>query len=155
MSRLPSNPRRVVCGILIALACAGSAVAAGALSIAGGWTRPTALGANGAGYLVIANRGAAAETLTGAASPLAVAVSIHQSRMQGSVMTMRAVATLTIPAHRSVSFAPGGYHLMLEGLKRPLKAGDKVPVTLTFARTGALRVLLDVRLPKTVAPMSM
>jgi hypothetical protein len=51
-------------------------------------------------------------------------------------MTMRPVRALTIPARSAVALAPGGLHLMMTGLKRPLRAGDRFPVTLIFARAG-------------------
>jgi copper(I)-binding protein len=61
-------------------------------------------------------------------------------------MTMRPVKDgLPIPAGKSVSLAPGGYHLMLMDLKAPLKKGDKIPVTLKFEKAGDVNVTLDVR----------
>jgi hypothetical protein len=56
--------------------------------------------------------------------------------MSNGVMTMRPVRTLRIPARSAVALAPGGLHLMMTGLKRPLRAGDRFPVTLIFARAG-------------------
>ena len=120
---------------------------AGPLTLGDPWARPALAGRNGAGYLSIANAGKAADTLTGAASPAAAKVTLHEMRMTGAVMSMRPVASLPIPAGGHVALAPGGYHLMLEGLKRELKAGQRVPVTLTFARAGKVAVELEVRAP--------
>ncbi len=66
--------------------------------------------------------------------------------MKDGVMTMRPIAKgVAIAPGKSVSFAPGGFHLMLMGLKAPLKQGDKVPLTLTFAKAGTVNIALDVQ----------
>jgi hypothetical protein len=71
-------------------------------------------------------------------------VSIHQSRQIGAMMTMRQMASIDVATGARVSLTPGGLHLMLEGLKRPLRAGQSVPVTLIFARGGKVRAALAV-----------
>jgi hypothetical protein len=106
------------------------------LRFQGAWARPAAPAATDAGYLRIDNRSGYAESLIGAQSPVAASVSIHESRTSNGVMTMRPMRALTIPARSAVALAPGGLHLMMTGLKRPLRAGDRFPVTLTFARAG-------------------
>jgi hypothetical protein len=70
--------------------------------------------------------------LVSASSPLAQVAEIHEMAMEGDVMKMRAVAGLELPAGQAVALEPGGYHLMLIDLKRALKAGDRVPVTLVI-----------------------
>jgi copper(I)-binding protein len=65
---------------------------------------------------------------------------MHASSMAGGVMRMAPEARVPVPAGGQVSFAPGGRHLMLVGLKRPLKIGDRVPATLTFASGTRLQV---------------
>jgi hypothetical protein len=138
MHAIPHFHRRAVLGGGLAVVASGPAGAAsgGHLTIRGAWTRPAAAGVNGAGYLTIVNSGHAADRVIGAASPAAARVSIHESRVVGSVVTMRTVAAVAIPAGTSVAFRPGGLHLMLEGLKAPLKTGDSVAVTLVFAGAG-------------------
>ncbi len=106
------------------------------LEVQDAWTRPAALGATDAGYLRIDNRGGRADVLIGVGSPAAAEVSIHESRMAGQVMTMRSLTTLDIPGGRAVTFAPGGLHLMMTGLKRKLRPGDQFPVALIFAKAG-------------------
>jgi len=68
--------------------------------------------------------------LVGARSPAAEQVEVHEMAMQGQMMRMRQVAALDLPKGRAVALAPGGYHLMLIGLQRPLRAGEKVALTL-------------------------
>ena len=114
--------------------------------MSGAWTRPAAAGINGAGYLILTNRGRLADSLIGVSSPAAARGSIHRSAMAaGGVITMRDLPSLAIAPGATVKFAPGGLHLMLEGLKRPLKAGDTVPAVLTFARAGRVTVTFTVR----------
>lgn len=73
-------------------------------------------------------------------------VEIHNTRMEGSVMRMAAVDSVELPANRTVKLAPAGYHVMLMDLERTLKAGERVPLRLTFERAGKIRetVELDV-----------
>lgn len=104
------------------------------------WSRPAAAGQTGVGYVTLVNHGKAADALVGADSPDAAKVEMHASSMAGGVMKMTPEARTPIPAGGQVSFAPGGRHLMLVGLKRPLKIGDKVPATLKFASGATLKV---------------
>jgi copper(I)-binding protein len=104
------------------------------------WSRPAAAGGNGAGYLTLVNRGKTADALVGVESPAAQKVEMHASSMAGGVMKMSQEARVPLPAGGQVVFAPGGRHLMLIGLKKPLKTGDKVPATLRFASGQQLKV---------------
>jgi periplasmic copper chaperone A len=130
--------------LVIAALLAMAAAPSPPLAISGGWTRPALRGATAAGYLVIVNRLARPDRLVAAASPVAASVTLHESRMVGSVMTMRPVASLTIPPRGQIALAPGGLHFMLEGLRRPLKAGEHVPLILQFAGAGPERASLTV-----------
>lgn len=109
------------------------------------YARATPPGARTAGaYFRIENRGNGNDELVRAASPLADSVELHLMRMDGNVARMRAVNRLGIPAGAVVTLAPNGYHVMLVGLKRPLVAGDRFPLTLTFAKAGAVDIDVDV-----------
>jgi copper(I)-binding protein len=120
-------------------------VKAGALTISAAWSRPAAQGQTGAGYATISNSGAA-DKLLSAASPAATRVEIHQSMVMNGVASMHAMdAGVAVPAGGRAVLAPGGYHLMLVGLKAPLKAGSEVPVTLTFEKAGAVKASFAVR----------
>lgn len=140
--------------ILAGLACAVAAAAPvlahdftlGSLEIAHPWTRQTAPGqSNGGGFLVVTNKGRAADRLVGVASPAAGKVELHTMSMDGGVMRMRPVTGgLPIPAGGTLTLAPGGYHVMLIGLKAPLTLGAMVPLTLRFERAGAITVQLKV-----------
>lgn len=102
----------------------------------------------------IRNTGAGADRLLSASTPAAASVDIHRMQMQGEVMQMRAVPAVEIPAGATVVMkqgAPDGYHLMLTGLKAPLKDGDRFPVTLTFEKAGSHEVNVWVQTPNGLA----
>ena len=104
------------------------------------WARATPPGAPaGAVYLTLTSP--ADDKLTGASSSAAGQTGVHEMRMDGNVMRMREVeGGLALPAGQAVTLRPGGYHLMLERLKAPLKVGQTVPVRLTFERAPPLVV---------------
>jgi copper(I)-binding protein len=72
-------------------------------------------------------------TLVGASTPVAEDAEVHEMKQGGGVMKMRATPRLALPAGKTVALKPGGYHIMLMGLKRQLKPGDTVPITLRIA----------------------
>ncbi len=74
--------------------------------------------------------------LVQASSPVAGVVEIHAMSMEGNVMRMRAITALELPPGRTVELKPGGLHVMLMDLKRPLIEGEKVPVTLVIDSGG-------------------
>jgi len=137
-----------IASLTLALAAVSAhAQSSGTISVDGAFSRATPGGAKvGVGYLTIANTGSTADRLVAASSPAAGKVEIHEMTMDGGVMKMRALANgLPIEPGKTAALAPGGNHLMLLDLKAPLKAGDKVPVTLTFEKAGKIDVTLDVR----------
>lgn len=115
---------------------------AGNLQIANAYARPTVPNQpSGAAYLSIENNGKAVDTLVAASSPVAGKVEIHSMQMDGNVMKMRAVKGVDIKPSAKVVMQPGdGYHLMLIGLKQPLKVGEKIPLTLTFKKAGKIEI---------------
>ncbi|HZK99369.1 MAG TPA: copper chaperone PCu(A)C [Caulobacteraceae bacterium] len=124
----------------------------GSLKIGHPWSLPTPPGApTAAGYLTITNVGAAPDRFLGGETPLAVRFEIHRMTMDGGIMRMRPiVGGLPVEPGKTLRFDPSGYHLMLIGLKRPLKVGDDIPATLRFARAGGVKVEFHVqaRAPK-------
>jgi copper(I)-binding protein len=123
-----------------------SAVAAADIEVKDAWARATVPGqkASGAFMTLTSTKGA---TLTGASSPVAQFVEIHEMKHEGDVMKMRAVSKVELPAGQAVDLN-GGYHIMLMGLNKELKAGDIVPLTLKVERKGkkdSVSVNADVR----------
>ncbi len=134
---------RVLAAALLAASVAGSAVAqeskVGALSIRGAVVRAVPPGVpNSAGYMVIANAGTKEDRLVSATCLCARAVEIHLSHVMNGTAMMMPAGALTIPAGGQIAFGPGGYHLMILGLKQPLQDGAVQPLTLRFQRAGAV-----------------
>lgn len=116
------------------------------VQIVGGWvTEPIGNVKNSAAYFTIKNGQGAADRLIGASTPLAARAELHTHVMDNGVVKMRRVSDVEIPAGQNVRFEPGGLHVMLIGLQQPLKAGDQVPLSLTFENAGAVEVQLSVR----------
>jgi copper(I)-binding protein len=131
-----------VCG---ALWCALVVVNAKAqpVEVKEAWIRGTVAGQKASGaFMSLTSRSPA--RLVAAASPVAGVVEIHNMKMEGNVMKMFAVDGIDLPANRTVKLAPGGYHVMLMDLKQTLKAGDRVPLKLTFEMADKKRETLDV-----------
>ncbi|MFT3905290.1 MAG: copper chaperone PCu(A)C [Steroidobacteraceae bacterium] len=135
---------RTLCAL--AMLCLGTvAVAAQTLHVmqpTASATPPTATTA--AVYLMVHNAGASSDRLIGASTPIADKVEIHTVEMKGDVMQMRPVDGLDLAVGGMIEFATGKQHLMLVGLKQPLKAGDKFELTLKFAKAGELKVNVPV-----------
>ncbi|UOD28173.1 copper chaperone PCu(A)C [Massilia violaceinigra] len=85
--------------------------------------------------------------LVGASSPVAGSVEMHKMEMKGDQMKMEQVDAIELPANKAVKLASGGYHLMLIDLKRQLKAGDSVPLTLTIEHPNKKRESMTVQVP--------
>jgi copper(I)-binding protein len=107
------------------------------------WARPTP-GATGAAYFTLTNNGAP-DQLVGASTPIAASAGVHETIDDNGVMKMRPVASLALVPGKPVTFRPGGYHVMLVGLKAPLKAGDSFPLTLSFAHAQPITVTVNVQ----------
>jgi copper(I)-binding protein len=115
------------------------------------WARASAgSAANGAAYVTLKG-GAEPDQLVGASTPVADMAEVHETTNDNGVMKMRPVPAMPVPAGKTVALAPGGYHIMLMGLKHPLVAGQSFPLTLAFARGG--KVTLDVQVKGTGGQM--
>lgn len=119
---------------------------AGKLRIEHPWARATPPVATvGAAYLTIKNNGDEADALIGASSPeIAEHIEFHRHTQENGMMRMRPVAKVEIPPGGVAMLRPHGYHMMLFDLRRPLKPGDELPVTLTFERAGTIEVRVKV-----------
>ena len=116
------------------------------VEIGEGWMRAMPPGQpTAAAYLTLRNPGESPAQLTGAHSSAAESVEIHQSSQEQGMWRMRKLAGLDIPPGAEVTMAPGGVHLMLFGLKRPLQAGDAISVVLEFDGGETREISIDVR----------
>jgi copper(I)-binding protein len=146
-------PRLLSSGWIGLLAISVSAFAhdfkAGDIHIGHPYARPTVTAqTNGAVYVNIENKGKTADQLISVSSPASNSAEIHTMSMQGNVMKMREVPNIEIKPAEKVTMTPGhGYHIMLIGLKQPLKVGDKLPVTLRFKNAGSVEAQVFVEAP--------
>ena len=138
----------LLAGVLTGIAGAGPAVPALAQSpvaVQGVWARATPPhAASGAIYMTLTSP--TGDTLVGASTPVATSASVHESSLADGIMRMRPVeGGLNLPPGQAVALQPGGYHLMLEGLKTPMKQGEQVPVHLTFRKASPVDVMARVQ----------
>jgi copper(I)-binding protein len=133
--------------ILATAAIAAPALAASSVVVADAWVRATPNGApTAAAYLSITNKGSAPDRLLGGETPAARTVQVHEMSMANGVMHMGEVkGGAVIAPGATLKLQPGGWHLMLIGLKAPLAAGAKVPVTLRFEKAGLVKLTLPVK----------
>jgi periplasmic copper chaperone A len=141
-----------------------SASGAGAIEVSGAWARTSpAVASAGAVYMTIANSGSAADALVSATVDPSVAarVELHETTLAttattvamsngsvpvaGAMMEMKPVDQIAVPAGGSVTLEPGGYHIMLRDVVKPLEVGSTVELTLTFEKSGDKVVAADVR----------
>jgi copper(I)-binding protein len=121
---------------------------ASGIAVSDAWARPAAgAGSTTSVYFEVANQGDETDRLVGGVSPLAEAVEIHETTMEGDMVHMMPVAEIVLPAGATIGLEPGGHHLMLVGLTGPLRPGDRVPLTLRFERAGDIQVEAEVREP--------
>ncbi len=136
--------RTILCAVLLAAAAA----AQGQVEARAAWARATVQGQTTAGaYMQLTTSERA--SLVGAESPAAASVEIHEMKMEGKVMRMRALSRLELLPGKTTELRPGGYHLMLLELKRPLKKGEIFPIRLKLEMkdksVGTLEVRAEIR----------
>jgi periplasmic copper chaperone A len=135
-------------------AAAAASAQNGQLAVDNAWARATpGKSETGAAYVTI--RSPTADRLVAASTSVAKKAELHTMTMAGMVMKMRPVAGVDIPAGQPVTLAPGGYHIMLMGLAKPLTAGQSFPLTLTFAKAGTRTVDVAVEKVGAAGPMAM
>lgn len=140
--------RLALLGLLMQLA-ASVLAADTAPAVRDAWIRPAPPNAPVlAGYMVLDNRSTAAAVLVGASSRAFGKVTIHRTEHVAGVANMTHMAGVEIAAHGKAVFEPGAYHLMLAQPKRPLSAGDSVPVVLRFADGTRVPATFQVREPE-------
>ncbi len=131
--------------ILPLMALAACQQAPAKIEVSDAWARATAPGQPMAAvYATLANRGGEADRLTGASTKRASMAMVHIGSSEGGVARMRMVDGVDIPAGATASLAPGGTHIMLEGLTAPLAAGETIELVLRFAKSVPQRVPVTV-----------
>ena len=140
----------LVSTLAAALASAPAWAQSAAVQVEGAWARASVQGQKGTGAFMrlTAKDGA---RLVRAESPAAGVAEVHEMKMDGDVMKMRAMPALDLPAGKTVELKPGSYHIMLLDLKAPLAKGSAVPLTLVFQDAQGTESRLDLSLPVAAA----
>lgn len=134
-----------------AFAAVVQAQAVAPLAVQNAWVRPSVPGQSGTGaYMTLTAREPL--TLLGVATPIARVAEIHEMRLEGDVMRMRALPSLELPAGKAVELKPGGHHLMLMDLQAALKPGTQVPVTLRLRDASGATRTVEVSVPVAMMP---
>jgi copper(I)-binding protein len=108
------------------------------------WARPTIGQAPAAVYVTIENNGSTADRLTGVFTDHAAMAMVHQNEIVNGVAKMRMAGEINIPAKDKIEMVPGGTHIMLQGLRAPLKTGDDFDLVLKFKESGDQTVKVTV-----------
>ncbi|MBV8876955.1 MAG: copper chaperone PCu(A)C [Gammaproteobacteria bacterium] len=140
---------RVAALLAVSLVTLGSAMPAlgspPALTAQDAWIRATPGVDVAAAYVTLHNSGTQPVVVSGVRAADAEAAMIHETTIVNGQSAMRAHETLRIAPGETVRLAPGGLHIMLQGLKRALSAGDEVPLVLLLQGGGSLTVMARVR----------
>jgi copper(I)-binding protein len=136
---------------VLTLASFGAMAQSGTVEIKDAWARATPGGAQTAAVYVTVES-ATGDRLTGVSTPAAQTADLHNMAMNNGVMTMRQVDGIDLPAGQAVTLKPGGYHIMLTGLAKPLADGQSFPMTLTFAKAGSQEVTVAVQKTGAMGP---
>jgi len=143
--------RLAIMGVVLLLAvgmaaCGGTSSGGSGITVSDAWVRnPAIMDQPGAAYLVIQNNGAAEDKLLSVESDVAKTIELHETKETNGMMAMSPVPNIPIPAGGKAELKPGGFHMMLIGLTRPLKTGDKVQLTLNFEKAGKIPVTAEVK----------
>ena len=130
-----------VCIYLLLAACSGPAI-----RVDQAWARPAAGSGPGAAYLSIRNGGDQPDRLIGARSACCATIEIHRTQVSDGRMSMLPVQDgIALEPGATLDLAPGGYHMMLFGLREPLRIGMRFVVTLEFEQNGEIPVEIEVR----------
>lgn len=125
---------------------ANSTQPASGVTVSEPFARPSpSEGGNGGAFMTITSRGGA-DRLVGASSAWAQTVELHETINDGGVMKMRPVpAGFEVPASGALELKPGGKHVMLIGLTKPMVGGEEIEITLQFEKSGEVTVKVPVR----------
>jgi copper(I)-binding protein len=144
MRPILSRPLATLLFGLAALLAAGPALASGMMVVeAFARASATPSATSGAAYVSVMNHGED-DRLVGVMSAVAKTAEIHKTELVDGVMKMAPAGPIALPAHGTLQMKPGGYHIMLMGLARPLVEGEKIEVTLSFEKAGSMTVTVPV-----------
>ena len=150
MSFFPSLRHAALCMALAAAGASALAQPAAPVEVQDAWVRAAVPGQSGTGAFMKLTAHAGVR-LVGVTTPAAAVAEVHEMKMEGDTMRMRAVAGLDLPAHKTVELKPGGYHLMLMDLKQPIAKDTTIPLTLQFQDAQGAKSTLSLNAPVRMA----
>ncbi|NUO73873.1 MAG: copper chaperone PCu(A)C [Frateuria sp.] len=142
--------RTLLPALAIVAAQAALAQATAPVTVDGAWARATVQGQRSSGAFMTLTASEPV-TLVRIATPVAGLAEVHEMKMEADVMRMRAVTALQLVPQQPVQFKPGGYHLMLQDLKAPLRPDTSIPMTLTFRTARGEERQMALQVPVSVA----
>lgn len=142
-------------GWLVTALLLSASVYAGDIQVEGAWARATVPGQD-SGMVNLSITSKQAASLVGIYSPVAGSVELHSMTHEGGMMKMREVKSIELPAGKAVDLGQSGYHVMLIGLKTPLKAGESLPLTLNIkvAGKGTVKIKTSAEIKPLVATVT-
>ncbi|MDQ3059822.1 MAG: copper chaperone PCu(A)C [Pseudomonadota bacterium] len=148
----PKQLKFIATALTLTLALGSACLHAQTVEVHNAWVRSTVPGQKGTGAFMSLTAQESTR-LVGIDSPVAGVAEVHEMKMEGDVMKMRALPGLDLPAGKRVEFKPGSYHVMLMDLKQPLPKDTSVPLVLRFKNAKGVQSQLDLSVPvRTVAP---
>jgi copper(I)-binding protein len=138
--------RSLLFALPVALLLNAGGALADQLTVSSAWARATPPGVTtGVVYFRLENRGSKSDRLLKLKTSVAASATVHRTEIVDDVARMREVAVLHVAPGERIEFAPGGYHLMLTGLRKPLVSGRTFVLELLFEVAGPRRVVVAVR----------
>lgn len=145
--------RPLLPSLLAALSFATASTAFAHVTVSNPWVRATVAQQQASGVFMDVRSAHDNAQLVGVKTDAAATAEVHEMRMEDNVMKMRAVPSVNLPSGQTVSLKPGGYHIMLMGLKKPLAAGDNIDLTLDVVHQDGSKESIAVRAPvRALAP---
>lgn len=139
--------RLLPASLLAAFAFATATSAFAHVTVSNPWVRATVAQQQASGVFMDLRSMHDNAQLVGVKTEAASSAEVHEMRMQDNVMKMRAVTSVNLPSGQTVSLKPGGYHIMLTGLKKPLVAGESLDLTLEVVHEDGAKESIAVRAP--------
>ena len=144
-----------IAAVFLALAAQAQDKPAG-IAVEQAWARATpGTVKTGVAYLTLLNTGKDGDRLVGLSTPVAESASLHEMKMEDGIMKMRPLDSVTLAPGEKIELKPSGNHVMLEGLKHPLKEGEHFALTLTFEKSGTEEVQVMVGKVGAMGPTGM
>ncbi len=145
--------KRTIFGVMLVVAFALTACASsaqdksnGGIKVTDAWARPSpSVDSPSALYMTLQNNSSVDDKLMSVQSDVAKTIELHETTNSGGMMQMSPIANVPVPANGKAELKPGGMHVMLMGLTRELKAGDKINFTLFFDKAGQVPVTVEVK----------